>query len=376
MMKAFLRLTLCLLLIISFISSTEGQKVKAVDNVQIIKNSKKPKPPPDIPSKVSLELECVIGESDDPDKSFTEISNFVVDDSETLYALDFKDCKIKVFDAAGQFVRSFGEKGQGPGELDMPAGIHLTPANELIVEDATARKLVHFSLEGTYIRHVSLADRMALVNLIMGPGGNFMGREMKLEGQKVFFEIEKLDPELKPLFLLDQIEFAIPIPGSGTKINLMDMLSIYQFDSSGNIYYSRNIDYEIKVYTPDGRQVKSIQKEYEAQKITEKDIEEILERIPNVGSFNVKEMFEFPKTFPPLQFFTLDEEGRIFVRTWEKGKDKGEYIFDVFDPEGRYIAQFISKVDIRVWKEGKIYSYEENEEGFKVIKRYKVHWDR
>lgn len=378
-MKIFIRLILCLLLITGFISYTEGHKVKTVDKVKIIQNKKKPQPPRDVPSKVSFDLECVIGKSDDPDKSFSEVSTFVVDDSETIYALDFKDRKIKVFDEAGQFVRSFGEHGQGPGELDMPATIHLTPADELIVEDAIARKLVYFTLEGSYIKHISLADRMALVGLLMDPGGNFIGREMMLEGEKLFFEIKKFDPELKSLFPLDKIEFSIPVPGSGNKMNFMDMLSAYQFDSSGNIYYSRNLDYEIKVYTPEGEHFKSIQKDYEPQKITEKDIEEMLERISNFGTMggvNVREMFEFPKTFPPFQSFTLDEEGRIFVRTWEKGKNKDEYIFDVFDTEGVYIARFPSKMDIRVWKNGKAYSYEEDEEGLKIIKKYGVRWER
>ena len=375
-MKTFLHMTLCFFLIGGLISSTEGQNIKIVDDVKIIQNKKKPQPPPDIPSKVSFELESIIGESDDPDKSFSEVSNFVVDDEMILYALDFKDRKVKVFDEAGRFVRSFGKQGQGPGELQMPAGIHLTPSHELIVEDALGRKLVYLTKEGTFIKEISLADRMGLVNILIGPNGNFLGRELKLEGQKMFFELKKLDPELKSLFSLDQIEFSPPIPGSGNKINLMDMLSLYQFDSSGRIYYGRNLDYEIKVYTPDGVHVKSIRKDYEPQKVTKEDIEEILDRIPDTGGFNSREMFEFPKLFPPYQFFTLDEKGRIFVRTWKKGKNKGEFIYDVFDAEGMYIFQFPSKMDIRLWKNEKAYSYEENEEEFKIIKRYKVKWER
>jgi hypothetical protein len=376
-MKTFIRLTLCLLLITGLISYTEGQKVKTVDGVKIIQNKKKPKPPRGIPSKVSFELECVIGESDDPEKSFSEVSNFVVDDKGTIYALDFKDRKIKVYEADGRFVRSFGKQGQGPGELDMPAGIHLTPDNELIVEDATARKLVYFGLDGTYIKHISLTEKfaLALVNLLMGPNGHFMGRELKLEEKKMFFEIQKFDHDLKPLFSLDKIEFAIPVPGSGNKINLMDMLSLYQFDSMGNIYYGRNLDYEIKVFTPAGKHIKSIKKDYEPQKITEEDIQEMLDRIPNMGAVNVKEMFEFPKLFPPYQYFTIDEDNRIFVRTWEKGENDGEFFYDVFDSEGRYIAQFPSTMDIRLWKKGKAYSYEQNEDGFNIIKRYTVRWE-
>jgi hypothetical protein len=374
-MKTLLCLTLCLFITFGIFSATEGQEVKTVDGIKIIKNGKKPKPLKGEPSKISFELDCVIGESDDPEKSFSEVSTFVVDDNEILYALDFKDRKIKVYDKEGKFIRSFGEQGQGPGELDMPAGIHLTPDNELLIEDATQRKLVYFTLEGTYLRHFSFADRLALVNLLMGPNGHFLGRELKLEGEKMFFVIKKFDPELKPQFSIDQIEFAIPIPGSGNKIDLMDMLSIYQFDGSGNIYYGRNIDYEIKVYTQDGTHVKSIQKEYDPQKVTEEDIEEILNRIPDVGPINVKELFNFPEKFPPYQYFTLDEEGRVFVRTWNKGKNYGEFITDVFDSEGRYITRFPSKMDIRAWKKGKAYSYEENEEGFKVIRAYNVLWE-
>jgi hypothetical protein len=376
MMKAFVRLTLCLFLINCLVFHSQAQKVKTVDDVKIIQNGKKPKPPQGVPSEVRFELDCVIGESDDPEKSFSEVSTFVVDDNEILYALDFKDRKIKVYDEEGKFILSFGEQGQGPGELDMPAGIHLTPDNELLIEDATQRKLVYFTLEGTYLRHVSFADRLALVNLLMGPNGHFLGRELKLEGEKMFFVIKKFDTELKPRFSLDQIEFAIPVPGSGNKIDLMDMLSIYQFDSSGNIYYGRNIDYEINVYSSDGTHMKSIQKEYDPQKVTEEDIEEILSRIPDVGPVNVKELFNFPEKFPPFQYFTLDEEGRLFGRTWNTGKNQGEFITDVFDSEGRYIARFPSKMDIRVWKKRKAYSYEENEEGFKVIRVYKVLWER
>jgi len=324
MMKASIRLILCLFLINSLVFYAQAQKVKTVDDVKIIQNGKNPNPPRDIPSKVSFELDCVIGESDDPEKSFSEVSTFVIDDNEILYALDFKDRKIKVYDKEGKFIRSFGEQGQGPGELDMPAGIHLTPDNKLLIEDATQRKLVYFTLERTYLNHVSFADRLALVNLLMDPNGHFLGRELKLEGEKMFFVIKKFDPELKPQFSLDQIEFAIPVPGSGNKIDLMDMLSIYQFDSSGNIYYGRNIDYEIKVYSSDGTHVKSIQKEYDPQKVTEEDIEEILSRMPDVGPVNVKELFNFPEKFPPYQFFTLDEEGRVFVRTWNKGKNPGQ----------------------------------------------------
>jgi len=377
-MKIILRLTLCIFLISGLMSSLERQEIKTVDDVTIIQNKKKPDPPKGTASKMKLELETVIGESEDLDKAFSQLSSFVVDDGGTIYALDFKEQKIKVFDDSGQFIRAFGEKGQGPGELQMPAGLHLAPGNELAVDDASAKKIVYFTKQGKYINHVSYATRFQLVNLLMDSQGNFMGRELKLEGQEMFFEIVKLDTELKSVFSLDKIGFPIPIPGSGNKINLMDAISIFQFDSAGNIYYGRNRDYEINMYTPEGKHVKSIRKDFRPQKLTEEDKEEILSRldsVPTAGAFNFREMFEFPKMFPPFQTFTLDESGRIFVRTWEKGQEEDEFVHDIFDSEGRYIAQFTSKIHVSVWKNGKAYAADENEEGFNVIKKYKVIWE-
>jgi hypothetical protein len=355
-----------------------GQEIKIVDDVKIIQNDKNPKPPKGSPSKLTMELQTVIGESDDPDKAFSQLSSFVVDDKGTVFALDFKEQKIKVFDNEGQFVRALGKKGQGPGELQMPAGIHLSPGNELAVDDALGKKIVYFTKEGKYIRENSYATRLALVNLLMDPRGNFVGREMKFEGQEMFFEIGKFDNEINPLFTLDKIGFPVPLTGSGNKINLMDMISIYQFDSSGNIYYGRNRDYEIDVYTPEGKLVKSIRKEYQPQKISEADKEKILsglDSFQNMGPINLREMFEFPKMFPPFQLFTLDEKEHIIVRTWEKGKEEDAYVHDIFDSEGRFIAQFTSKINVSVWKSGNAYAIDENEEGFNVIKKYSVHWD-
>ncbi len=377
-MKTFLRIILCGMMAASIFSYTSGQKTQSEGNVLIIQNKKKPDPSAGIPTKLVFDLEAVIGESDDPDEAFSQLSSFVVDDDGTVYALDFKEQKIKVFDDSGKFIRSFGEKGQGPGELQMPSGIYLGPENRLAVDDALGKKMVYFTKQGKYIEHVSYATRLQLVSLLMDSQGNFIGREMKLEGQEMFFEITKLDPRLNTLFSLDKIGFPIPIPGSGNKINLMDAIAIYQFDRDGNIYYGRNREYEINIYTPEGKHVKSIRKDFQPQEITEEDKEKIMSRMDSFAGMspvNLRELFEFPKMFPPFQFFTLDENGRIIVRTWEKGEETDTFVHDIFDPEGRYIAQFVSRINISLWKNTKAYAIDEDDEGFQVIKRYTVRWE-
>ena len=353
----------------------EGQKIKTVDGVTVVSNGKKPNRVEGQPSKITLTEELTVGGGSNPDESFSQVSTFVVDGEGTIFALDFKDQKIKVFDRTGKYLRSIGKPGQGPGELGMASGIQLTGDNTLVVEDTTNRRLALFKPTGEFIKNISTSDKLGLVNILLDGKGNVLGREMGLaEGNaKMFFEIKKFDPDLKPFFTLDKIEFPIPIPGSGTKMNILDLISVYQFDPAGNIYYGRNANYEIKVYSPEGKHVRTIQKEYDPVKVTQKDIDEMLERIPNVaGGANIKDMISFPDFFPPYQYFLLDDQGRIYVRTYTKGKVKGEYVIDVFDPEGRFISQFITKTDLRLLKAGKAYGIEESDEGYQMIKRYAV----
>ena len=353
-----------------------AQKTRIVDGATIITNGKNPNPQKGVPSNVRWEEDFTIGTGDNPEQSFALVSAFVVDEEGIIYALDTQDTKVKIYDGSGNFLKLFGQKGQGPGEFDTPVSLHLSPEDELVVEDAIGRRLVFFTKEGKFIKNLSMAAQLGAVNTLMDGMGGFLAREMGFEGNLMFFEMKKYDKEFSPLFSIDKINFPLPLPGSGNKINVMDIMAVYQFDNDGNILYGRNLDYEIKVLSPEGKHIRSIRKEYEPVKVTEEDITTMLKMIPNVGAGNIKDMLEFPKNFPPYQYFTLDELGRLFVKTWEKGKNENEFIFDVFDAEGRYIDRFETKLDIMLWKSEKMYAMEEDEEGYRVIKRFSVFWDK
>lgn len=377
-MKKFIYLILSFTLILSPLLAAGPQKVKVIDGIEVIANGKNPKPPEGIPTKIKLEAELSFGEGDDPEHSFAEVGIYTVDETGSVYALDMKDQKVMAFDDQGGLLWVINKKGQGPGELNMPSGILLTPQGELQIEDALNRRLSFFTKEGKFVKNISLADKLGLVGIVMDHKGNSIAREIGLNDDKMYFDFKVFDPELKPQSTLDRIEFKAPIPGSGNKMNLMDVMALVQFDSKGNIFYSRNLDYSIKVYDGSGKHIRTITKDFSKVKVTQEDIDDMLARIPNMapGGVNIKDLFEFPKHFPPIQNLLLDENDMLYVRTWEKGKVKGEYKTEVFDPAGRYIAYFVSKADIRVAKNKKFYSTEENEDGFRIIKRYGVSWEK
>ena len=86
----------------------------------------------------------------------------------------------------------------------------------------------------------------------------------------------------------------------------------------------------------------------------------------------------FREHYPAFSDITTDDEGRILVKTYERvGPDAGRYYFDVFGPDGIYVAKLDIKATIdrnSVWKNGKLYTVESSPEGFPLIKRYGVKW--
>jgi len=73
----------------------------------------------------------------------------------------------------------------------------------------------------------------------------------------------------------------------------------------------------------------------------------------------------------------VDDEGRIFVKRFEGIENTKRIYCEVFDPQGRYLTDIIFPINMLpgLFKRGKLYTVEEDEEGYRVIKRYKVKWN-
>jgi hypothetical protein len=354
--------------------NADQTKIKSVNGVQVIENPKKPAPLEGTLSKMTLKEALSIGEGEFDEDMFAELTSLDVDSDGNIYILDRKDKKVKIFDSAGKFVKKFGEEGQGPGEMYVPVSIQVTHNNEMVIGDAGNQRLAFFSLEGEFLREMSTAAKATALALpLIDSQGNIVGQEIvpvPAEG-KLLREVRKYDSELNTLFTIASIDNTNMIQG---KINPFQVVLFYQLGKENSIYISNPDAYEIKVLNTEGKLVKRILKDYESVKVTEKDKEDFFKRLPDVVG-PIKDRIEFPAVYPAYQNFTLDEEWRLFVRTFEKGKEEGEFFFDVFDVEGRYIAKVPFKGDPRVWKSKKLYAVEENEDGFQILKVYSVQWE-
>jgi hypothetical protein len=334
-----------------------------VDGVTVVKN---PKEPLYIGDVLKLEEDLSIGEKEGREEyMFTRIL-IDIDDDENIYVLDGETANIRIFDTHGKFIKTISRRGQGPGELQNPRRIQITPQDEIMVYDSGNRRLSFFSLDGKFINQIVGGRVLAILSLKIDSNRNFIISEIFRGGT----ELRMYDSELNPGHSLFKIQSITP-----GVLNLINYFTYFSLTNEDNIIWGYSDKYELQVVDSRGKVIKKIVKEYSPINITDEDKEKLMNE--SFGSRGVPDGFTVscPENYPPFKKLVLDNKGRIFVETYEKCVGGGCYT-DIFDTEGRYIGK--ARLGMNpiwlVWKKGKLYTIEKDEDGHQYVKRYKVTW--
>ena len=135
--------------------------------------------------------------------------------------------------------------------------------------------------------------------------------------------------------------------------------------------------YDLFVHDEDGKYIKKITKKFTPIELTKVEYKRLMKKW--FGKVPTSKQFDLiiPKNYPPFQGFIVDEEGRIFVHRFVGVEQSSKHHFDVFDNEGKYITKITldEKFLFGTFKNKKLFSIEEDEDGYKYVRRYKVTWD-
>ena len=154
-----LNMIVALLFLLLFLFNSYGQEIPEwkgtieVDNgLTIIKNPKEPLYGEDV---FYLEEELKIGERNGREEYiFSRLSQLVINDRGDIYALDILENHIKMFNKKGEYIKTIGRKGQGPGEISgLPTYFTLGNQHELILVDQNG--VSFFSLEGDFLKRIA-----------------------------------------------------------------------------------------------------------------------------------------------------------------------------------------------------------------------------
>jgi hypothetical protein len=181
--------------------------VKTENGIPVVYNPKNPAPPVGSPCSLTLQHELTIGEDDtDPNSMFSQLRSIQVDDQENIYALDMKETKIKVYDKNGKFLRSFGKKGKGPGEIDLPIRMEMNREGNIVIADMGNNKLIYFAPDGKCIKELPTGKYWALIRFKFDAKGNIYADTRAYEETRMTSELKKFTPDFKPLATFASLE--------------------------------------------------------------------------------------------------------------------------------------------------------------------------
>jgi len=166
----FARIALVLFVVLAFGAATStalaawsGKEVTE-DGVTHVMN---PKTPVEKPETIKLTEQWRIG-GDDDEEIFGVITAIIADDAGNLYMLDSQLNEIKVYSANGEYLRTIGREGEGPGEFRGAFNIFMMPDGNVGVLQAFPPKIILLTPQGD-------------------PAGEYPLPEIKDEGFRVIF---------------------------------------------------------------------------------------------------------------------------------------------------------------------------------------------
>lgn len=182
--------------------------------------------------------------------------------------------------------------------------------------------------------------------------------------------------EFEEIIELDRYNNPNPI-SKGFKGANINPIFIWRISES-NIYIGNEFrDYEIFKYDFDGNLHQKIRKNYVPVKVPEELIKKRKESYEKAGL-----KVWFPEYWTPFCSFFPDDEGRLYVMTFEEGDNSGEYIYDIFNSDGVFIRR--KSLNIYSWgemevcakaKRERLYCLQEKESGYRKLAVYKMKWE-
>lgn len=341
--------------------------------ITVVRNPAQPIYKKDI---VSFEEELQIGSADKSDKYiFSSIDGLDVDDNGHIYVLDGRAAEAKVFSQDGEYLRSIGGRGQGPGEMQRPLFLQITADNELVVHDYATQHFIYFSLDGQFLRQrANWKTEHPAQPVKIDQQGNLIGLEILAPppmGGKI---LRKYNSNFEQIMTLAEQP---PDMAAKTEYNILRPTFYFDVFANDNIILGHSEKYELDILNPEGKLIKKILKKHRRMRIRDDDKDFYRERYESFIKIGGK--LKFPDSFPCFSDIAVDDKGRIFVKTFEREKNKKDtFYFDLFDEEGKYLAKMPIVISLNrdsVWKNGKLYTVETNQDGVLMVRRFKVSFD-
>lgn len=343
----------------------------------------------------------------DPDYQFGQIGFISVGSDGTLYVIDAQAQHVQVFSAAGEFERTIGGPGGGPGELGPGAAFVITgPGDTLLVPDIANRRVNRYAPDGTSLTSFPLelekgmpmnwrpttggvAEQVRPLDLLASPGAPAG------DGNDAILLIANDGTVIDTL---------LKFPSGGTlkggaspEIHLFSPEPYWTISADHTIAYGVSDDYRVSVYAPGGELQRIIAMPFEQEPVSENDkravmgfIEEMWLQagVPPQALTQLRGIVHFGEFFPAFAQIRSGPQGTLWVQHYRSVGDlseeqlenynlleeSGAPDWDVFGSDGKLLGRVTmpDRFAPRVFQDDNIYGVWRDEFDVQYVMRLRI----
>ncbi len=306
--------------------------------------------------RVELEEMWRIGGPDDEENLLGVIDQAYADSTGQVYLVDIQLNEVQVFDRDGEYVKTLGRQGDGPGEVRRLSDLVFLPDGNLGLIQSFPGRIVKITPEGEPAGELKLgSDEPQQGGFYALISARTVGDELVLAGRRMSRRentrvatsfISRYDQAGTPLAayleLTRERDFT-----SGRMLeaeNWSPVTGGWALTAEGQVIAAAGRNgYRLQVYRPGGQVTRVFGRDYTPYRRTDEEIARIQGSARRFGRRNrpAPEIVVEP-TEPDITELVCRMDGRIWVLPSRGNRDQQAGIhstWDVFDAEGRFVEQ-------------------------------------
>ncbi len=318
---------------------------------------------------------------------FGEIQNLAVDSKQKVFIADLKHSYIFIFDQKGRYLKRFGKKGEGPGEIREYFGgdqLHIVGDKVLFTE----RTMIHyFDTDGNYLKTVQFSLNLkprAFIDehtFISAPATN--DKRSKEPSQITVYDLDT--GKRTTIASFRPFDKATSTEENGSRqvtigIVIGDITPLMLVHASGDrIYYGMNNTYRLNISDLDRKKILSFSiPDRKANPVSDEYKKELKASLGEIPANFLKSIIDgLPSHASFFSAIHVDKIGNIYL--FESDPDsRSRKSVDIFNPKGEFIyrgafaagnGESIENIQIG---DGFVLIVKEDEEGTVSLSRYSV----
>lgn len=301
--------------------------------------------------------------------------------------------ELRFYDSTGTFLRAVGREGGGPGEFRRMMGIWSMGPDSLAVFDYGNARVTVLGARGEFgrtFRFDQVPNRA--LPLPVGPfaDGSFLGRSHMLgterdmpegihRGSVLFVRWSPVGELIDTLVRRPDAErYHGTVAGQPMMASPPFSRGFRVVASADGWFYGATDEFEIELYSPDGRLRRLIRRKFANRPVTAELAEErrswALERYNRMPAVfrDWRANLPVPKTMPAHDDFISDDEGNLWVAEYRLADEQPSWA--VFDADGRFLGNVDTPAQGRVTHVGSdfVLGIWEDEMGVEQVRMYRL----